>query len=108
MASVVRGAALGDVLLLGAWTWAVLEGRAGLVDKEEGGVGHGDEGEGGVGALEAMRPGGPAAVAEVPTSVLCVLPAVTAGELWLALKVPLANVTGEDVVILSDVLFKML
>lgn len=65
---------------------------------------------GGTGALEAapapvpVPPAGP----EVPTSVLCVVPAVTAGEVWSPPQVPLVSVTGDGVagVILSAVVFK--
>lgn len=104
MASVVRGASLASVLPLG--TYMLDELRAALEDR----AGCADVGVGGMGTLEAMWPGGPAAFAEGPRSVLCVLPGVTARELGLATGVPLANVTGEGVavVIFSDVLLEML
>lgn len=104
MASVVRGAALANLLLLG--TCVLGELRAAVEDR----VGCADVGVGGMGPLEAMWLGGPAAFAEGPRSVLCVLPDVTARELGLATRVPLAIVTGEGVaiVIFSDVLLEML
>lgn len=74
----------------------------------EGGVLQADTGAGGVGTLEAAPARVPPAVAEVPTSVLCVVPAVTAGEVWSPPQVPLVGVMGDGVagVILSAVLFK--
>lgn len=74
----------------------------------EDGVLQADTGAGGVGALEAAAARVPPAVTEAPTSVLCVVPAVTAGEVWLPPQVPLVGVMGDGVagVILSAVLFK--
>lgn len=63
---------------------------------------------GGTGALEAAPAPVPPAGPEVPTSVLCVVPAVIAGEVWSPPQVPLVSVTGDGVagVILSAVVFK--
>lgn len=74
----------------------------------EDGVLQADTGAGGVGTLEAAPARVPPAVAEVPMSVLCVVPAVTAGEVWSPPQVPLVGVMGDGVagVILSAVLFK--
>lgn len=113
VASIVLGAVVGNALWLGAWVWGVLraavDARGGRVDAGGGCV---DPGGGrvdvGVGTLESVRLAGPVAAAEAPTSLPGVLPAVTAGELWLAPKVSLADVTGEGVVTASEVLFKML
>lgn len=89
VASVVQGAAVGNVPSLGAWAWGVpgaaVDAGAGCVDHV------------GVGAREAVRLAG-------PTAVLGVVPAVTAGELWLAPQVSLASVTGEGVARPSEVL----
>lgn len=60
---------------------------------------------GGTGALEAAPARVPPAGPEVPTSVLCVVPAVIAGEVWSPPQVPLVSVTG-DGVILSAVVLK--
>lgn len=72
------------------------------------GVLQADAGVGGTGGLEAAPARVPPAVAEVPTSVLCVAPAVTAREVWSPPQVPLVSVTGDGVagVILSAVVFK--
>ena len=74
----------------------------------EDGVLQADTGVGGVGALETAPARGPPAVTEVPTSVLCAVPAVTAGEVWSPPRVPLVSVMGDGVagVILSPVLFR--
>ena len=88
--------------LLGAWVWAVLSVVV------EDGAGRVDVGEAGVGHLEAGRSGPPATAAGVPTSVLCVLPAVITRELRLAPRVPPADVTGEGGVIWADVVLKTL
>lgn len=74
------------------------------------GAGPADTALGGLGTPEAARSGVPSAVTGVPTPVLCVVVAVTAGEVGSTTKVPLVNVTGEGVttVILSEVLLKTL
>lgn len=99
VASVVRGAVVGHVPLLGAWVRGVLGAAVGA---------GGGRVAVGVGTLESVRLAGPAAAAEVPTAVPGVLPAGIAGELGLAPKGSLADVTGEGVVMASEVLFKML
>lgn len=64
-------------------------------------------------ADEGRRPGHPkgrTVGVEGLTTVLYVLRAVTSGELGLAIKVPLANMTGDGVAIAisSDILLEML
>ena len=95
---VVRVAGPDNVPLPGARVWG------------EDGVRQAGAGTGGVGTLEVALLGVPFAVADAPASVLCVVPAVTAGEVGSPPQVPLVNVTGEGVteVILSDVSFKTL
>lgn len=94
MASVVEAAVPGSGLPLGT-------GSRGPLTVLEGGVCHDAAGTVGGGGPEATRSGAPS----VPTSVLSVLPDVTAGELAWATGVPVANGTGEGVTpaIVSDV-----
>lgn len=76
----------------------------------EDGVRRSDAGTGGVGTPEVAPSGVPSAVADAPASVLCIVPAVTAGEVGSPPQVPLVNVMGEGVteVILADISFKTL
>lgn len=93
---------LDHVLPSGAGVWGGL--RAVLGD----GVCQADTGEDRVSALEAALSGVPSAVTEAPMSVLCVVPAGTAGEVELPAQVPLVNAMGEGAaeVILAGVLVK--